>query len=153
MSSPTLKKVDGLNARFIQVMEAMGHTGYSLSKKLSTSEAVISNIRLGKNPPNIQLVRDLLNEYEEVDPTWLLTGKGRMLVQPGMARSGEGGMEALAQHMDARFNELVKLFKKSLTAQLERNVLVDESISELEKQVDALVRSERGLRIGRRKEG
>lgn len=119
-------------------MEAMGHSGYSLSKKLSTSEAVISNIRLGKNPPNIQLVRDLLKEYEEVDPGWLLTGKGRMLIQPQMGAKEMGGGDELASHMDRRFNELVTLLKKSISAQVERNSLVDEAISELEKQVESL---------------
>lgn len=150
MSSEVIKKIDGLNLRFIQVMEAMGHTGYSLSKKLATSEAVISNIRLGKNPPNIQLVRDLLKEYEEVDPGWLLTGKGRMLSGQGATGKHELALDAIATHLDDRFDELVVLLKKSIAAQLERNVMVDEAISELEKQVEGLQKELSGARKGRR---
>lgn len=143
--------MDGLNARFIQVMEAMGHTGYSLSKQLSTSEAVISNIRLGKNPPNIQLVRELLKEYEAVDPGWLLTGKGRMLGQAPSSTNGKVDPESLVGHIDNRFNELVSLMKKSISAQLERNSLVDEAISELEKQVEALQHGQSAVKKGYRK--
>jgi predicted transcriptional regulator len=153
VSSTATKKVDGLNLRFIQVMEALGHTGYSLSRKLETSEAVISNIRLGKNPPNIQLVRDLLKEYEEVDPGWLLTGKGRMLAQPVPQVESAAPVTDLTQRMDARFDELEKLLKRALSTQVERNTLVDESISELEKQLDALTRERGTIRKDRRKEG
>lgn len=132
-------------------MEAMGQTGYSLSKQLSTSEAVISNIRLGKNPPNIQLVRELLKEYEAVDPGWLLTGKGRMLGQASGVAKDSANPEGLTDHLDKRFNELVSLMKKSISAQLERNSLVDEAISELEKQVEALQHGQGVLKKGYRK--
>lgn len=102
------KKVDPLNQRFIQVMEALGYTGYSFSRRLSTSEAVISNVRLGKDPPNIQLVQGLLKEHEEVDPGWLRTGKGQMF------RKGEGDgvgpekVRELTELFDQRFAELMK---------------------------------------------
>ena len=68
-----------INDRFIKAMRHLGHTGYSFSKKLGTSEAVISNIRKKKNPPNIILVQKLLNMYLEIDPDWLLHGRGEMI--------------------------------------------------------------------------
>ena len=68
-----------INDRFIKAMKHLGHTGYSFSKKLGTSEAVISNIRKKKNPPNIILVQNLLNMYLEIDPDWLLHGRGDMI--------------------------------------------------------------------------
>ena len=42
-----------INDRFIKVMTYYGHSGYSFAKELGTSEAVISNIKKKKNPPNI----------------------------------------------------------------------------------------------------
>lgn len=51
-----------MNARFLLAMEGLGHTGYSFSKVLDTSEAVISNIRKGKNPPNVQLLERMLKK-------------------------------------------------------------------------------------------
>ena len=68
-----------INDRFIKVMTHYGHSGYSFSKKLGTSEAVISNIRKKKNPPNIILVQKLLNMYLEISPDWLLHGRGTLL--------------------------------------------------------------------------
>jgi transcriptional regulator with XRE-family HTH domain len=70
-------------------MERLGYTGYSLSKALETSEAVVSNIRNGKNPPNVLLIRALLNKHEDVDADWLLSGKG------GCSRPAGWGMSLL----------------------------------------------------------
>ena len=60
-------------------MTHYGHSGYSFSKKLGTSEAVISNIKKKKNPPNIILVQKLLNMHLEINPDWLLHGRGTLL--------------------------------------------------------------------------
>ena len=68
-----------LNTRFMQALEAVGHTGYSAAKHFSTSEAVISNIRHGKNPPNVLLVQALLLAYPSLSADWLLTGRGAMV--------------------------------------------------------------------------
>lgn len=132
-------------------MEALGYTGYSFSRKLSTSEAVISNVRLGKNPPNVQLVQGLLKEHEDVDPGWLLTGKGQMFRKGGGDGLGPEKVQELTELFDQRFDELVKLMKRSLASQLERNALVDEAISGLEKQVGEL-RRPGPVKKGHRKE-
>jgi transcriptional regulator with XRE-family HTH domain len=153
VSSTTVKKVDSLNVRFIQVMEALGYTGYSFSRKLSTSEAVISNVRLGKNPPNILLIRDLLKEHEDVDPGWLLTGKGQMFRRMGQGEPSEPALAEMTAALDRRFDEVVKLLKRSIAAQVERNAMVDESISTLESQVEGLHKSLATVRKGHRKEG
>ncbi len=68
-----------LNTRFMQALEAVGLTGYSAAKQFGTSEAVISNIRHGKNPPNVLLVQALLLAYPALSAEWLLTGRGAMV--------------------------------------------------------------------------
>jgi hypothetical protein len=68
-----------LNARFMQALEAVGHTGYSAAKQFGTSEAVISNIRHGKNPPNVLLVVGVLEAYPALSVEWLMTGRGAMI--------------------------------------------------------------------------
>ncbi len=117
-------------------MEELGLSGYGLSRELGTSEAVISNIRNGKNPPNILLVRSMLNKYEELDPDWLLFGRG------GMFRKSVDRPQPPAQDLgvtDQTLERLVRiedLLRRSLAVQLERDVLVDESLSDLSRQVE-----------------
>lgn len=138
----------------MQVVEAMGHTGYSISKELSTSEAVISNIRLGKNPPNIQLVREILKKYREVDAGWLLTGEGRMF--RGARPEDEYPKDpngASIERIDDKLNEIMALVRKSMAVQVERNVIVDEAINALEQQVSALRQNTTASKKGHRKVG
>jgi hypothetical protein len=68
-----------LNTRFMQALTAVGLSGYGAAKQFGTSEAVISNIRLGKNPPNVLLVQALLLAYPALSAEWLLTGRGAMV--------------------------------------------------------------------------
>jgi transcriptional regulator with XRE-family HTH domain len=149
------KKLPPLNQRFMEAMERLGLSGYALSKALGTSEAVISHIRNGKNPPNILLVHDLLNKYEELDPEWLLIGRGKMFRRPGgggqleTSPSKESGFSV--QALDERLERMERLMQRSVEAQLERNVLVDESVSDLEKQVERLEKSVETLKKDRRK--
>lgn len=72
------KDADPLNKRFIRALDALGHSGYTACRVLGTSQAVISNIRCGKNPPNVRLVQRLLKRHPRVSADWLLLGKGAM---------------------------------------------------------------------------
>ncbi len=126
----------------MEAMERLGLSGYALSKALGTSEAVISNIRNGKNPPNILLVHDMLKKYEELDPEWLLIGRGGMFRRPHAGRTEDqpANQPTVFQALDGRLERMEHLIQRFIEAQMERNVLVDESVSDLEKQVSDLKR-------------
>lgn len=123
-------------------MEGLGHTGYSFSKVLETSEAVISNIRKGKNPPNVQLLERMLNKYEELDADWLLSGRGSMFKRPASSPA-TGGDEALQllRAVTSRLERMEEMVQRSIRTQLERNVLTDEAVSDLQAQVEQLDKS------------
>jgi hypothetical protein len=55
------------------------------------------------------------------------------------------------QALDERLERMERLMQRSVEAQLERNVLVDESVSDLEKQVERLEKSVETLKKDRRK--
>lgn len=133
-------------------MEGLGHTGYTFSKELGTSEAVISNIRKGKNPPNVQLVERMLNKYEELDPRWLMTGQGRMFRHLPTPEEEGAGIEVLAilRHLDERVGRIEQLVQRSIKDRAERNASVDDilhgqqqRLARLERNVSKLARSPR----------
>ena len=139
----------------MEAMERLGLSGYALSKALGTSEAAISHIRNGKNPPNILLVQELLKKYEELDAGWFLSGRGKMFRRTSAAAHEESGtmskehgitMKALVE----RLERMERLVQRSVKAQLERNVLMDASVSDLEKQMGRLEKSVATLTKGRR---
>ncbi|QQR86459.1 MAG: helix-turn-helix transcriptional regulator [Flavobacteriales bacterium] len=141
MSTAALEKnVEALNDRFIRAMEGLGYTGYSLSKELGTSEAVISNIRNRKNPPNILLVRDLLDRHLDLNPDWLLFGRGEMMRTQPLPRKGQPVPDEMLTKVYDRLTSLEDLFKRSLHAQLERSTIEEESVSALAERVKSLER-------------
>lgn len=121
-------------------MESLGYTGYSLSKELGTSEAVISNIRNRKNPPNILLVRDLLDRHLELNPDWLLFGRGEMMRTMTVAVKSKPQHQDVLAKVHDRLTGLEDLFKRSLHAQLERSLIEEESVSALAERVKSLER-------------
>lgn len=134
-------------------MEGLGYTGYTFSKELGTSEAVISNIRKGKNPPNVQLIERMLNKYEDLDPQWLMTGQGRMFrSRPGLGDEG-GRTEALTilHHLDERVQKLERLMQRSIKDQEEHHAAMDETCSGFRKQLAQLERHVARLAKGARR--
>jgi hypothetical protein len=129
-------------------MEAVGVSGYALSRALDTSEAVISNIRTGKNPPNIQLVELLLKKYEALNATWLLTGRGNMFHE---TLSSASPPTIRAVDAEERLNRIERLLERSLVVQVERNLLADEAHLELEKHVVRLEKELTALKKERHK--
>ena len=78
-ATKTAPPASTLNTRYMAALEAVGLSGYGAAKEFGTSEAVISNIRHSKNPPNILLVQALLKAYPALSAEWLLLGKGKMV--------------------------------------------------------------------------
>jgi predicted transcriptional regulator len=67
-----------LNKRFLFVGEAYGLNRGEYAQKLSVSQGVISHIGSGRNKPGLEMVLTLFERFPEVDPEWLLLGKGEM---------------------------------------------------------------------------
>jgi len=77
------KNIFSINQRIIQFIEYLGISRYKFSKETGISEVNILNIYKGKNKPSIDFIEKLLNIYKVLNPTWLLTGEGPMLINAG----------------------------------------------------------------------
>lgn len=74
--------MENFSDRLEKVLEYLKISPYRLSKDIGASEAVISNLRNGKNKPSYELLNKILNFYEVLNAEWLLTGEGEMLKLP-----------------------------------------------------------------------
>lgn len=72
--------MDEINIRFVNIMKALGLSSYKLSRELGTSEAVLSNIKNGRNKPSTDIVEKILNKYEVINSNYLLRGLGAVLI-------------------------------------------------------------------------
>ena len=70
--------LDEISKRFELVMNHYGYTKGAFAQKLGVSQGVISHISSGRNKPGLDMVASLLSSHPEIDPDWLIQGKGSM---------------------------------------------------------------------------
>lgn len=83
--------------RFFEVLDFLKVSGYKLSKQSSlVTQQKLTNARKGRNNISTDIVMELCRLYEQVNPDYILTGKGSMLTTGGnvskdfMNTSGSG---------------------------------------------------------------
>jgi len=62
-------------------MDSQGLNANSLSVKIGTSDTVIRSILNGRNKPGFDTLEKIIQTFDGVDVTWLLTGKGEMYIE------------------------------------------------------------------------
>lgn len=70
--------MDELNKRVLSIMEAKQLTRSGFSAALEVSLPVLTHISSGRNKPGLELIQKLLTTFPDLDPDWLLLGKGQM---------------------------------------------------------------------------
>ncbi|MBB6610365.1 helix-turn-helix transcriptional regulator [Pontibacter sp. Tf4] len=67
--------------RIRQLMEHLGQSSSQFADSMEVPRAVLSHIMSGRNKPSLDVIIKLLAKNEEVNPNWLLHGKGEMLMK------------------------------------------------------------------------
>ncbi|MEL7586608.1 MAG: hypothetical protein AAGU19_07815 [Prolixibacteraceae bacterium] len=125
-----LQIIDYYNIKSVNLF-ATDWLGYASSEK-------INRLKKGNALPSYQIIVDITNRFEEINPRWLLTGDGDMLI------SGTSiGLPAQVGEPIVRYgNDEVKQLREQLTeAQKEIGELKDKLIQEKDKYI-RLIESE-----------
>ena len=70
--------------RFFEVLDTLKVSGYKLSKQSNlVTQQKLTNARNGRNNISTDIVMELCRLYEQVNPDYILTGKGSMLTTGG----------------------------------------------------------------------
>ena len=70
--------------RFFEVLDFLKVSGYKLSKQSSlVTQQKLTNARKGRNNISTDIVMELCRLYEQVNPDYILTGKGSILTTGG----------------------------------------------------------------------
>ncbi len=70
--------MDELNKRVLSVMEFKNLSRTAFTQLLGISLPVLTHISSGRNKPGLELIQKILSHFDDVDPDWLLLGKGNM---------------------------------------------------------------------------
>lgn len=121
--------------RFLYSMDYIQVTGYKLKQNgIINNEATLTKIKKGVQQPSRKMLDKYIECYAEINPVWLLTGKGKML-NPGRQSSGENvnhpneAVSRIRQIINDKFNgsipefcEKLNLFQATVKTMLERNI-------------------------------
>jgi DNA-binding XRE family transcriptional regulator len=81
--------------RILQIMEHEGLTPAKFAEVVDIQRASLSHITTGRNQPSLQVVAKILEKYPNINPDWLLFGKGNMM-RNGITSATEPDMFAHA---------------------------------------------------------
>lgn len=68
-----------VNNRIMQIMREKNLNKNSLSKLLDLSQPALTKIEKNLNLPSFKLLFEIIQNFPDVNPEWLLTGDGKML--------------------------------------------------------------------------
>ena len=68
--------------RIKQIMQDKKMTATEFSKATGIKIQSMSHVKSGRNKPSANTLIKVIERFEDIDPRWLLTGKGAMKIQP-----------------------------------------------------------------------
>lgn len=67
-----------INSRVGKIIEEKGLNHTEFANEVGVQRSVISHVVSGRNRPGVELLQNILERYPEIQPNWLLLGKGNM---------------------------------------------------------------------------
>lgn len=70
--------MDDLNKRVLSVMDVKNLSKSAFAAMLEISLPVLTHIGSGRNKPGLEMIQKILIKFPDIDPDWLVLGKGSM---------------------------------------------------------------------------
>lgn len=67
-----------MNSRLLQFLNAENITQAQFADSIGVARASISHIISGRNKPSYEFISAMMKQYPQLNPEWLILGKGRM---------------------------------------------------------------------------
>ena len=83
--------MDDVTKRFFEVLDKVGISGASLCKEIpDLTKQKLSNARNGRNSIQIDVVSYVCSHYNNINPGYILTGRGSMFFEENMQSDASG---------------------------------------------------------------
>ena len=79
--------------RVSEILKFKKISASQFADEIGVQRSSVSHVLSGRNKPGLDFLKKILTSYPEIDPGWLLTGKGDMLVksEENSGRTGSNG--------------------------------------------------------------
>lgn len=131
-----------IKERLIQVIESKGIAKENFYKKIGMTSASFRG-SAKKTPLNSNAVENILSEIDDLNPEWLLTGKGNMLrdvynVNQNIEGNGNymaGKTISIKDSSEKNLKKTIESLKKDIK---EKDILIKKLIEQQQKLIDKL---------------
>lgn len=118
-----------VNTRIMQIMREKNLNKNSLSKVLNVSQPALKKIEDNKNAPSFKLLFELLTNFPDISPEWLLTGSGEMYRQKDSTTNGKETISIELYRDMKKQNEDLILILKQCQNQIEELIKINKQLS------------------------
>ncbi len=66
--------------RISQILKTKNLTSAKFADEIGVQRSSVSHVLSGRNKPSLEFIQKILKTYPEIDTSWLLSGKGNILV-------------------------------------------------------------------------
>ena len=126
--------------RLQQYAKAKNLSFRSISLSAGQSASYLSNSLKQGATPSVEVVSNIIDKYPDLNPNWLLTGKGVMVLEENlMSSSGEilGQNKSIDQLIDEKIDDKLSTFTKTL-----RELIANEIDMELKAATKSLKKAQ-----------
>ena len=121
-----------INSRIEELLGVMKMSKNAFAKSIDKTASTINQIVAGKTKPSFEVLEAICEVYQDVSPSWLLTGIGEMF-----KKGTTVGATQIAP--DQYLQDHVKQLESSFTNLAQQLAVKDRQIDGLQRTVDALL--------------
>lgn len=113
-----LKGETSILLRVIDVLTYSRMSKNAFAKKINMEQTTVNNQLLGKRGVSIDLISNILKNFEQISPEWLITGNGNMLKDPNSVINPIQGDKNTIQYKNTSEVELTATSSRSIDYKL-----------------------------------
>lgn len=106
-----------MTERILQIITFTNLSPSQFADRIGVQRSSISHIISGRNRPSLEFVQKILSRFPEINPSWLLAGKGDMFGQDGDEKKN---IKSIKREPDL-FDEVVQAPVVSKSAKITKN--------------------------------
>lgn len=113
-----IKDETSILLRVIDVLTYSKMSKNAFAKKINMEQTTVNNQLLGKRGVSIDLISNILKNFEQISPEWLITGNGNMLKDPNSVINPIQGDRNTIQYKNTSEVELTATSSRSIDYKL-----------------------------------
>jgi transcriptional regulator with XRE-family HTH domain len=96
--------------RLLKILNHLGYTATHFADELGVQRSGISHILSGRNQPSYDFIAKIMTKFPELDPEWLILGKGNMIKEKKATSNppNKTGLNPVQQDLFSPISEAIK---------------------------------------------